>query len=389
MKQETYIDCVKNLRKDIYSIPIDEIKNMGLLGTYLIISANLLRYLPKLNNDTQYKVIQDIQFNRNLSIKDQYYFDLLNTLKVYDKSNIIENSFSKSFIFVTFHTGSYRLFLQLLSRKNVPFTLVTEERFIKEQGDTVKNIFKKLRENPNEELEILPAENPRLIFELVNRLKNGISVVFYIDGNTGATDKNLNENKNLLKIDFLNHHIYARQGVAYLVYLSKAPIAVAIAKRNKDLSNRLLIKPMNLNSLQKKNRTDFINIVTKKLYGELENFLRKYPEQWEGWFYIDKFFKTETLENNEPRKKIENFSKKVVLCIDEFIFLMKNGDEHSFLVSKKDYQIMQITDSLYEILDFFKTPRTLMPKKSFMVGNNNVEWNVITELLEMNFLKLL
>jgi KDO2-lipid IV(A) lauroyltransferase len=261
--------------------------------------------------------------------------------------------------------------------------MVAQEHFIKNQGETAKRIFKQLS---NRELEIFPAENPRLIFELINRLKNGISVVFYIDGNTGSANKDLDENKNLLKIDFLNHHIYARQGIAYLAYLSKAPLAVAIARRYKNLSNRIVIKPVNTNVLIKKNRTDFINTVTKKLYGDLEIFIKNYPEQWEGWFYIDKFFKPEAIETI-PAQKIENFSKKLTLFASEFIHLMKYDDERIFLVSKKDYQIMKITNSLYEILDFFKTPKELIPKKSFIVGEQIVDWNVITELLEMNFLK--
>jgi hypothetical protein len=85
-------------------------------------------------------------------------------------------------------------------------------------------------------------------------------------------------------------------------------------------------------------------------------------------------------------KKIENFSKKLTLCLDEFLYLMKYDDERIFLVSKKDYQIMKITHSLYEILDFFKTPKDLMPKKSFNVGEQVVDWNVVTGLIEMNFL---
>ncbi|MGC4130609.1 MAG: hypothetical protein QM564_13885 [Bergeyella sp.] len=358
---------------------------MGLLGTYLMVSANLLTYLPHLSNEERYKQVQNIQFNRNLSIIDQHYFEVLNNLKVIDKFDIIEKSINSSFIFVTYHTGSYRLFLQLLSKKGVPFSLVTEERFIKEQGDVVKSIFKKLRENPNEELEILPAENPKLMFELMNRLRNGISVVFYIDGNTGATDKDLDKNKNLFKINFLNHHIYARQGIAYLAYLSKVPLVTAVAKRNKNLSNRLLIKPISTNSLMKKGRNGFINTITQKLYGELEIFLKKHPEQWEGWFYVDKFFKPEITQDVSEKIKLKS-NKKVSLCLEDSVYLTKYDEEHAFLVTKKDYQIMKITNLLYDVLDFFRTPQLVKPKESLLINSNVVNWDFVTELIEMKLI---
>ncbi|MDR2206721.1 MAG: hypothetical protein LBE36_11280 [Flavobacteriaceae bacterium] len=138
--------------------------------------------------------------------------------------------------------------------------------------------------------------------------------------------------------------------------------------------------------MKKKVSNHSIEGALQKYHLTLTKFLKKHPEQWEGWFYIDKFFKTENIEK-VPAKKIENFSKKVKLCMDEFIYLMKYDDERIFLVSKKDYQIMKITNSLYEILDFFKTPKQLMSKKAFAVGNQTVDWNVVTELIEMNFLK--
>src|SRR5690606_8691048 len=142
---------------------------------------------------------------------------------------------------------------------------------INDQGRVVQKIFKEMKRDQNAELEILAAENPRLIFELTSKLRNGTSVVFYIDGNTGVTEKKLNDNNNLLKINFLNNHLYARQGIAFLAYLSRAPLAVAIAKRKKNLSNTIRIKPIDTKKLiEKKERNNFINTVTKKLYKELE-----------------------------------------------------------------------------------------------------------------------
>jgi len=383
---------IKTLKNDIYNTPFDEIGDMGLLGRYLTISANLSTYFSELSNDEHFKIIQDIQFHRSLSNIDQYYHQLLlSNLKINDQSNVIEHSYTTGHIFVTYHTGSYRMFIQHLIKQNIPFCLVTEERYIKEQGATTQNIYKQISKNKHKELEILPAENPRLIFELTKRLRKGISVVFYIDGNTGATTKKLSENSNLLKINFLNHHIYARQGIAFLAYLSKSPMATVVAKRDKKLNNIIQLKSVEtIELMQKYTRNDFINNITEKLYQELELFLKNNFEQWEGWFYVHKFFQQKITigDLNIEEEGVSNkLTKFATITIDQFIHLIKYDEEHVFLVMKKDYQIMKITNLLYDVLSFFKVPKKIKSKKALIFNNQEISWKVVKELIKMNILK--
>ncbi|MAX69690.1 MAG: hypothetical protein CMC76_01095 [Flavobacteriaceae bacterium] len=387
-QKQVYNENVNKIRDDVYKTKFDEIESMGLLGTYLMVSANLSTFISDVKSDNHYKVIQDIQFHRSLSSLDQYYFHLLDDLETKDEFNTLEKCHDEGHIFVTYHTGSYRLFIQKLNKENIPFCLVTEGDYIKDQGDVTQTLFKKLNNNKRD-LEILPAENPRLIFELIKRLKQGISVVFYIDGNKGASNKSLEENKNLLKINFLNNHIYARQGIAFLSYLSKAPLVTALTKRDKDLNNSICLKPVDtLKLINDNDRNGFINIITKKLYGELESFLKESPEQWEGWFYIDKFFQYEDSQNEKLKTKV-NFTsdQKITLKINQFVHLIKHSDENMFLVSKKDYKIMKITDFLYETLSYFKTPRVVSLNKILSIRDTSINWSMLEELIEMKFLK--
>jgi len=272
-----------------------------------------------------------------------------------------------------------------LRKMNISFCLVTEERFIEKQGATIQKLYKQIRKE-SDKLEILSAENPRLIFELINRLRKRVSVVFYIDGNTGALEKKLEQNKNLLKIDFLSHHIYARQGIAFLAYLSKSPIAIVLAERSENLDNIIYINPVKTIELIKKlNRKDYINSVTKILYHELELFLRKNPTQWEGWFYIHKFFENKALLNKR-KEFIYNYPKSITLEIDQFIHLIKYDDKHIFLVKKKDYQIMKITNLMFEILNFFKSPKKIKPNKSLVLKQQKFSWTFIKELIEIELI---
>lgn len=389
MHTETYLQGIKNIKKTIYGTSYDKIQNLGSLGFYSLLSANLLKYLH-LKAELHFKMVQDIQFHRAVSGLDQHYPDLAHELKITGNTELLKSNGGKGNIFVTFHTGSFRLFNALLNNNRIPFCLVTEGIYIKEQGALVQKLFKE-GNGEDKDLEILEAENPRLLLELIRRINSGISVVFYIDGNTGVKEKKLSENKNLLKINFLQSEIYARQGIAMLAYLSKAQIVLALAKRNRDLTNTLKLKEIKTKTYEKLSRTEFVNNVTKSLFGELAHFLSKYPEQWEGWFYIQKFFEQNVSENvsiseNIPGIKKDEQENQITVGIDPFVQLLKYDEENIFVIKKRDYQIMEVTPMLYEVLDYFRSPKKIVTNNKIIVNNFTIEWEFVEELIEMNLL---
>ena len=115
-QKQVYNENVNKIRDDVYKTKFDEIESMGLLGTYLMVSANLSTFISDVKSDNHYKVIQDIQFHRSLSSLDQYYFHLLDDLETKDEFNTLEKCHDEGHIFVTYHTGSYRLFIQKLNK---------------------------------------------------------------------------------------------------------------------------------------------------------------------------------------------------------------------------------------------------------------------------------
>ncbi len=377
------VDKIKNA---VYGTPFEKIQNLGLLGTFSLISANILRYL-NLKDDQHYKLIQDIQFHRALSNVDQYCPHTLKELKVKDNSAVLETESEKGQIFVTFHTGSFRLFIQHLNRIGLPFCLVTEGKYIEEQGEVTQALFKQVN-GENRGLEILEAENPRLLFELLKRINSGISVVFYIDGNTGVSEKKLSDNKNLLKINFLHSDIYARQGISMLAYLSKANVVLALTKRNKDLTNTVRLKKISTKKYEKKTRAEFINGLTQSLFWELSHFLNRHPEQWEGWFYIQKFFEEENNEKEHDFLPTEKYAgeNEIILGVDQYIQLIKYDEENVFIITKRDYQIMKISPMLYDVLIYFKDPKNVITNSDMVINDHTVKWEFLEELIEMNFL---
>ncbi|HEX8561882.1 MAG TPA: hypothetical protein VF676_02775 [Flavobacterium sp.] len=387
MTNTKFSENVEIIKEKIYNTEIGDLEINGLLWSYLLVSSSLSTFLPKMKAADHYKIVQNMQFHRSLSEIDMYYPSLLENTRFYDKSNVVDQSLTKAHIYVSYHAGSYYMILRTLAHKGVPFCVVAGNNYISDYEDLVQQVYKNVPNGDGNALEILSAEDPKLLLKLSKRLADGISVFFFIDGNAGTKENNYSTDRNLLKINFLNHHIYARQGVAFLAYLSKAPVATVIAKRDKNLNNTVKINLVETGeNLAKNDRSEFIHSLTRKLYGELENYLIKNYEQWSGWFYLHKLFDTDDLSEVNINTAAINYTDAKFVISDHFQ-LVKHNEEHIFLVNKKKYEIMRIGDFLFEVLEYFKTPRTILPNESLLIENDVVGFEFVEELIELNFLK--
>jgi lauroyl/myristoyl acyltransferase len=306
-----------------------------------------------------------MQYHRSISSIDLLYPSLIENTKFNDNSNILEQSKTKSHIFVGYHAGSYNMILRCLAEKNIPFCVVANNDYIKDYEKIVQELYKDLpHDNSSERLQIFSAEDPKLLLKLTKNLSIGISVFIFIDGNSGTKKNDFSNDKNLLKIDFLNHHIYARQGVAFLSYLSKAPIVTVVAKRDENLNNNVTLNLLKTDELlaNSTNRSDFINSITKKIYKELEVYLINNYEQWAGWLYLHNFFDTDDIsEELTTDTKTLNFSD-TKFTVSQYIHLVKHDENNIFLVKKKKYEIMRIERFLFDVLTYFQTPRRISTK---------------------------
>lgn len=388
MANITFTQNVKSLKNKIYNTHIDNLSINSSLWSYLTVSSNLSIFLPSLKENEHYKTIQDMYFHRALSEIDLLYPSLIEKTIVHDDSNVIERSKKESHIFVSYHTGGYNMSLRHLANKNVPFCVVANNDYIQKHKTSAQKLYKNVPNKKENNLEIFTAEDPKLLLKLIKKLKEGVSVYIFIDGNSGSLKNNFSEDKNLLKINFLNHHIYARQGVSYLAYLSKSPIATIIAKRDKNLNNRISINLLNTKGIiENFNRNDSIIKITKEIYKKLEMHLRNNYKQWSGWFYLHNFFNTENLQEMSCLENNKLLNESNYLKLNEFIQLIKHNDDNLFLVMKKKYQVLKIKKSLYDILTYFKSPKRINLNKTFTIKNNNFSPNFMKELIELNYLK--
>lgn len=132
-------------------------------------------------------------------------------------------------------------------------------------------------------LKTLYVEDPRCTVEFVDALKRNETVVFCIEGNSGADGPWGDTSKST--IDFLGLRIAVKNGAARLAAALRTPILPVIVLRDGDASGQIvfsepIIPPAGLKPSEIEK---FAQTSMQSLYALMESYVRLYREQWEGW----------------------------------------------------------------------------------------------------------
>lgn len=245
-----------------------------------LFSANLTNFLPSLPESEHESMYRNLIRNLALEKLDRKIMHLSDVSEIEGDLSLISTA-NKPFIFCTFHLGSYRLIANLLLRKGYQFsTLVRQEIFEKQQAEfkeytsSMYDTFK----TPSK-VNILNAEDPRVLMQMTRELKAGRSILVYIDGDTGSGEEHKTD------VKFMNQTVRVRKGIPYASYLSGVPILPIVQYRKKNLQNVMRIgKPISIN--RNEGRDEFSQRALTAIYRYFGQYIEKYPEQWEGWCYI-------------------------------------------------------------------------------------------------------
>lgn len=321
MNQEKFLKARNSLltaqeKCSIYEDPL-------LNRTFNFVSANLINFMPNIPATEHEVVFKNIMLNKDLSILEQQYPEVLDTVSYEGLNKSIFTQLNNGpAIFCTFHMGSNRMVNHFLAANKIPFTLVIANHISKEEGDLFVQMFNNVyKSNLDNELRIIQAEQPNAALKMLRELKNGNSLLVYIDGNTGAGDDSI-KNENRHKIVFLNQSIYARTGVAYLSYIANVPIIPVVCYRKslEDLKLKFFPSIFPEKNMEK---TIFTKVTTQKIFDLFVTILEKYPEQWECWIYLHQVANTK-----------------------EFIH-SKNAIDYSFRLNKKKFGVFNINSDLF------------------------------------------
>lgn len=245
-----------------------------------LFSANLTNFLPQIPENDHEDLYLDMIRNLALEKFDRQLMHLSDVSALEGDLSLINNP-KKPFIFCTFHIGSYRLIANVLLRKGYQFsTLVRQDVFESQQAEFKSycaGMYDQFK-TPSK-VNILNAEDPRVLLQMTRELQAGRSILVYIDGDTGSGE----EHKTT--IDFLNQQIRVRKGIPYASFLSGVPILPIVQYRKDNLQNVLRVgKPIEAEKTE--TREEFCQRSLSSIYKYFGRYIEKYPNQWEGWCYI-------------------------------------------------------------------------------------------------------
>lgn len=168
--------------------------------------------------------------------------------------------------------------------------------------DTMQSAFKSLGNCGAESIRLLEtvnAEDDRCTVQLVDALKRREIIGLCIEGNTGSDGPWGDTSKT--RITFLGHTILAKNGAARLAAALRAPILPVMALKDGDASGRLffsepIIPPA---GLKRSENEEFVRASMQSLYGLLDSYVRRYPEQWEGWSALHRWRERDDVAVND------------------------------------------------------------------------------------------
>ena len=360
-----YENSIKRIEKDIYienkNILSDLFCNNRLDFFRFKSSFNSIISLAKEKDEELLDIFLSVKLHQALAEHDCQEQQEIPNNRIFDEITKIDGPF----IFSSFHLGSYTIIPRLLLQKFKLVIVVNKKTFLA-KSNLYKSLYENLGEKP-ESLQIIDAEKDNSILSIIKRVKQGYSLMFYIDGNTGIGGFNRKDEK-LVKINFLRHEILSRKGIAFLSYKLNIPI-IPIYTYREDNRNYIHIDPViTKENIDAENIESFSKKCTQLIWSNFETILLKNIGQWEGWLYLYNFF---------PKMIVNNFIED----IDNDAQLYISNYKELFVKNKRYYVYDLFKFIVYEVSEFIFTILKTMKNNDIIINFNEAKEIISKETL--------
>ncbi len=348
MSETEYIDRKEELMEKIDRTSIWE--NDRLSRLFHFTSAGLFHLLPDVGQGSHERIFRQILLTQQLSYLESRLNELPARLQI-ENLDMETDSLLKTrpVVICTYHTGSYQLVNLLLALKGVHFSLVVRRKTFREFGKEYQELYKQNNRDANG-LGLIDAESGHCALQMLRALKSGRSLVIYIDGNMGAGNPGA-PNTNGCEINFLNRQLIARKGLAYIAHTANVPILGAISYRPDWNSLAIRFGDVICPSAHP-DRELFSMLNTQKLYGILEEVVREYPGQWEGWLYLNNIMGKLNDVPNVPAQRIAVAQETDLdnLRYNSGGFGVFKAGTGTYILDKKRFETFFIAPVIHDIL---------------------------------------
>lgn len=332
---------------------------------YAIACASMEKMVPGVSSEETLGFFNQLIYYKTLTwLQTRHLPTILD--QVHDSGDLgFLEDVKKPRIYCTFHLGSYRMIPISLLKNNVDLAIVLAKDTLAEQSRSISKAHEELKKKLglSNTLEFINAEDSSGVINMIKAIKNGKSLLFYIDGNTGVGGKKVDQSK-LLPVNFLGGVIDARKGVAYIAHKYDVPIVLMLCHYVDDENMEVKYYPPILP--EGKESEASIKDTLQKIYDLFSEELVKYPSQWEGWLYVQDMlspgsFKEqgEGLPPLDPQKTY-HYNKK------RFSYFQYRGRE--CILDKEIFQVYPVEKELIEILESqesFRVDLEVLPRDIF------------------------
>jgi lauroyl/myristoyl acyltransferase len=361
-----YRSLLEECRQATNRINIDT--DEGYLVRSAVFSANLTNFLPNIHYSEHPALFRESLCHTAYENFDWNILRMSDLIRIKDKNDVL-NTTTKQFIFCSFHLGSYRVIANYLFNNGYDFSILVRGDVYEKQAAELLDCSRRASEKygVKADMRIHNAENPDVLIKVLRELKEGRSLLVYVDGNTGSGSSA----EKLDGVSFLGQNIQIRKGVGYMSYLSGVPILPVVSYRQADSQNVLEFKNL-IYPDKTLSRDQYSQQVNQNLYNLLAKYLTKYPTQWEGWSYVQQFLAPiQSSADISPKTTVTSYQNSYQFNYSRYCLL--NLQQSPMLFDKKHYTTLEISEDLH---NYLANNTYLNPKRTL---GSNVFNQLLTE----------
>lgn len=318
---------------------VESIKSKNRLAFLQSISCRQ-EFFPEMKVKSNFDHFLNAKINQRLA-----FHDLLNFEKIEDNIELSTYSHltNSPKIYCPFHFGSYRILSCVLHQNDIDFAVVANSIFIKESGKQMMEMHNNQLSVSGKKLEfeLIDANSNSGIRKMIRSLRNGKSLIIYVDGGNGVAGLNIDKQK-AAKIKFLEKDIYSRIGAAYLANHEEVPLIPVLSGRSK-IKNKISLQFFKeVHSPHSDMKT--LTKTMQTIWNIFEEEVAKDPLQWEGLLYAHHFIETERSGLNKTIDK----KGKYLFNNQNYDFFIDNEMYHLYGI--KTFETIKISEQIFKLL---------------------------------------
>lgn len=276
-----YLQARESIRKEVDQLPI--ISRAQWHYQFAAFSASLRWLMPDVPNAQHEQLFRLTLLNQRWANLDEYFFNELSVHWQGENNTMPAPIATQPSVVCTYHLGSYRLLPHWLIAQGVSICMLLASEVLDAQGEGMLKLAGETSRRNGATCSLIDAQHPAAGLRMLSALRQGKTVLAYLDGNAGALAND--ESANVMTIPFLKGELRVRTGLAALAHVAGVPLYSVVSEPvdRGAASMRCLrfIQPCTQTS-----RSDFAQRATEILYNDLQHIVKQQPWKWENWLSI-------------------------------------------------------------------------------------------------------